>query len=123
MNGDFIQKDGGNKFIKEVLSSDCLVFVTPVYYFVVSAQLKMAIDRFYARNGLITRKHLKVVYIVAALNDDNVLMETISNYFDTITDYLKFEEVGRVLAKGAGTPMMIKEEFFNQTYNLRKYLH
>ena len=50
-------------------------------------------------------------------------METTSKNFDIITDYLKLEEVWRVLAKGAGTPMMIKEEFFNQTYNLGKYLH
>lgn len=105
------------------MSSDWLVFVTPVYYFGVSAQLKMAIDRFYARNGSITRKHLKVAYIVAAWNDDNVVMETISKNYDTITDYLKLEEVGRVLAKGAGTPMMIQGEFFNQAYNLGKYLH
>ena len=61
MNGDCIQKDDGNKLIKEVLSSECLVIVTPVYYFGVSAQLKMAIDRFYAQNGSIIRKHLKVV--------------------------------------------------------------
>ena len=48
-------------------------------------------------------------------------METSSKNLDTIADYLKFEEVGRVLAKGAGTLMMIKEEFFNQAYNLGKF--
>ena len=123
MNGDCIQKDDGNKLINEVLSSDCLVFVTPVYYFGVSAQLKMAIDRFYARNGLITRKHLKVAYIAAAWNDDNIVMEAISKHFDIITDYLEMEEVGRVLAKGAGTPTMIKKEYLNQAYKLGKHLH
>ena len=38
-------------------------------------------------------------------------METISKNFDIITDYLKLKEVGIVLAKGAGTPMMIKKNF------------
>ena len=33
------------------------------------------------------------------------------------------KDVGIVLAKGAGTPMMIKKEVFNQAYNLGEYLH
>ena len=39
-----------------------------------------------------------------------------------LTDYLEMNEVGRILAKGAGTPSMIKKEYLVQAYNLRKSL-
>lgn len=41
---------------------------------------------------------------------------------DILTDYLKMNEVGRILAKGAGTPSMIKNEYLIQAYNLGKNL-
>lgn len=122
MNGECIQKDDGNKLLNDILNSDCLVFVTPVYYFGVSAQVKMVIDRFYARNGAITRKHLKVIYIAAAWNDDEVVMNAISKHFDILTDYLEMNEIGRILAKGAGAPYMIRKEYLVQAYNLGKNL-
>ena len=37
-----------------------------------------------------------------------------------LTDYLKMNEVGRILAKGAGTPSMIRKEYLIQAYNLGK---
>ncbi len=37
MNGRCIQNDEGNTILDKILNSDCLVFVTPVYYFAMSA--------------------------------------------------------------------------------------
>ena len=118
MSGDCIQKDDGNKILEKILDSDCLVFVTPVYNFGVSAQLKTLIDRFYARNGAITRKHLKVIYIAAAWNDDDILMKGLEMHFDILTSYLEMKEVGRVLAKGAGYPSAVGSEYLKAAYNL-----
>ena len=36
-----------------------MVFVTPLYYYGMSAQLKTLVDRFCAINSSITRKHMK----------------------------------------------------------------
>ena len=41
---------------------------------------------------------------------------------DILTDYLKMNEVGRILARGAGTPSMIKNEYLILAYNLGKNL-
>ena len=49
MNGNCIQKDKGNEILEKILKSDAIVFASPVYYYNVSSQLKMMIDRFYAR--------------------------------------------------------------------------
>ena len=122
MNGKCVQKDDGNNVLAKILNSDCLVLASPVYYFGVSAQLKTMSDRFYAQNSAIIRKHLKVIYIVTAWNDDSVVMKAISEHFNILTDYLKMEEVGRILAKGAGIPSMIKKEYLVQAYNIGKSL-
>lgn len=122
MRGKCIQKDDGNEVLDKILKSDCLVFVTPVYYFGVSAQLKKMIDRFYAANGAITRKHLKVIYIAAAWNDDDVVMSAIGKHFDILTGYLEMEEAGRILAKGAGTPAMIKRKYLDAAHKLGESL-
>lgn len=39
---------------------------------------------------------------------------------DILSDYLKMNEVGRILARGAGTPSMIRKEYLVQAYNLGK---
>ncbi len=122
MNGRCVQKDDGNDILDKILASDCLVFVTPVYFFGVSAQLKMLIDRFHAKNRAITRKHLKVIYIAAAWNDDEVVMKALNAHFDILTSYLEMEEVGRVTAKGAGYPSMIKPHYLKEAYELGKNL-
>lgn len=77
---------------------------------------------FYARYASITRKRLKVIYIAAAWNDDEVVMSAISKRLNILSNYLEMNEVGRILAKGAGTPSMIKKEYLVQVYNLWKYL-
>lgn len=49
-------------------------------------------------------------------------MSSISKRFDILTNYLEMNEVGRILAKGAGTPSMIRKEYLIQAYNLAKNL-
>ena len=122
MDGECVQKDEGNRVLGKILESDCLVFVTPVYYFGMSAQLKAFVDRFYARNEAITRKHLKVVWIAAAWNDDDTVMKALEEHISILDSYLGMEEAGRVLARGAGYPEAIRKEYLEQAYLLGKNL-
>ena len=48
MNGPCIQQDDMEELRAAMLSHDIIVFVTPLYYFGVSAQLKAVIDRIYS---------------------------------------------------------------------------
>lgn len=120
MSGDCVQKDDGNEVLKKLLAADAVVFATPVYYFGMSAQLKMMIDRFYARNGAITRKRMKAALIATAWNDDEVVMKGIRTHFDIIFDYLSFQNRGMVLAKGAGTVGMMPKCYYTEAYDLGK---
>lgn len=44
--GPCVQKDEMNRIREMILDADMLVFVTPVYYYGMSAQLKTLVDRF-----------------------------------------------------------------------------
>ena len=122
MNGNCIQKDDGNEVLNKLLGCDVVVFATPVYYFGMSAQLKMMIDRFYARNGAITRKRMGAVLIATAWNNDSVVMKGIETHFDIIFDYLAFKNKGMILAKGAGTVGMMPEHYIKDAYELGRNL-
>ena len=55
------KKDDFDEIKDVILNSDIVVFVTPVYYFGMSAQLKMVIDRFHSISKELQRKAKKSV--------------------------------------------------------------
>ena len=48
-NGVCVQKDDMAEILDKVDNADMIVFASPIYWFSISAQLKAAIDRLYAR--------------------------------------------------------------------------
>jgi len=48
-NNVCIQQDDANKVIDKVIKADVFVFASPIYFYSLSAQLKILIDRFFAR--------------------------------------------------------------------------
>lgn len=117
-----VQKDDGNELLEKILNSDCLVLVSPIYYFGITSQLKMVIDRFYAKNSEIMNKKLKVIYITAAWDDNDDVMAATNKHFDAINEYLNFNEIGRIMAKGAGMPSMIAEKYIAETKKIGEEL-
>lgn len=122
MHSDCVQKDDGNILVAKVLESDVVVFATPVYYFGMSAQLKMAIDRFYCRNGAITRKNLKSILIATAWNPDEEVMSALVKHFDKIFDYLHMQKIGQLLGLDSGLVETMPKEHITAAYNLGKSL-
>lgn len=47
------------QFREQILNADMLVFVMPLYYYGMSAQLKILVDCFCAINSSMNRKHMK----------------------------------------------------------------
>lgn len=121
MNGPCAFNDDMPKVLDAILDSDMLVFVTPIYYFGFSAQIKSAIDRFYSRNGQIQRKHLKSAFIATAWNNDNQVMQGVEKHIEILIDYLNLDNVGMVLAKGYGyTGASTEKHYMEEAYNLGK---
>lgn len=121
MNGPCAFNDDMPKVLDAILDSDMLVFVTPIYYFGFSAQIKSAIDRFYSRNGQIQRKHLKSAFIATAWNNDNQVMQGVEKHIEILIDYLNLDNVGMILAKGYGyTGASTEKHYMEEAYNLGK---
>ncbi len=104
--GPCVQKDDMEQFREQILDADMMVFVTPLYYYGMSAQLKILVDRFCAINSSITRKHMKSALLAAAWNTDDWTFEALEVHYKTLVRYLNLDDQGMVLGKGCGAPAM-----------------
>lgn len=119
--GPCSQNDDMNGIRQKILDSDMIVFVTPLYYYGMSAQLKILIDRFCAFNGSIQRKQMKSALLAAAWNGDNWTFEALEAHYKTLVRYLNLKDQGMVLGKGCGTPSMTKNSVYpDKAYDLGK---
>ena len=118
MNGDCIQKDKGNEILNKIIEADAIIFASPVYYYNVSSQLKMMIDRFYAKTMKITNRKLLAGVIMTAWNDDDWTYGAIDKYFDILFDYMHFRDIGRIYGKGCGTVSMMPDKYYKEAYNM-----
>ncbi|MBV1757290.1 MAG: flavodoxin family protein [Dethiosulfatibacter sp.] len=99
-DGECIYKDDMKMISDELEEADVVVFVTPLYYFAMTAQLKTAIDRFYATNVALRSSPIKAYLIAAGADDDDWAMDGLKAHFTTMCRYMKWEEMGSVLALG-----------------------
>lgn len=121
MSGPCVQKDDMTKLREMLLAADMAVFVTPLYYFGFSAQLKTVIDRFYSFNGQLTAKRLKTALITAAWDSNSWTMQDIKAHYETLCRYLNFENKGEILGIGCGTVSMTKHtKFPKEAYEFGK---
>ncbi len=104
--GPCVQKDDSRIVKDSLLSSDMVVFATPLYYYNMTSQLKTVIDRFCSFNSSLTARHLKSALLAVAWNDDSWTFEALENQYRTLARYLCFEDCGTVLGGGCGTAAM-----------------
>ena len=100
-----------------MLEADMLVLVTPLYYYGMSAQLKIVVDRFYSRTGKLHGK--KSVLMATAYNSADWTMSALVDHYDTLVRYMDWNNVGTVLAIGCGSRSIVeKSDFGNQAYKI-----
>ncbi len=117
--GPCVQKDEIDRIRPKILEADMLVFATPLYYYGMSAQLKVLIDRFCAFNSSVQRRHMKSALLAAAWNSDDWTFEALESHYKTLVRYLNLTDMGMVLGAGCGTPSMTRHsQFPQQAYNL-----
>lgn len=117
--GPCVQKDDVESIRKKILDGDMLVFATPLYYYGMSAQLKILIDRFCAFNSSIQRKGMKSALLTVAWNSDSWTFEALEAHYKTLVRYLNLTDMGMVLGYGCGTPSMTEHSKFpQQAYQL-----
>ena len=123
MNGDCVHKDDNTRIRNTLLNSDMVVFVTPVYYFGMSAQLKMVIDRFYSYTTKLSDKWMKTALIAAAYDTDPKTMSCLRDHYISLCGYMRFQDMGMILGTGCGSPAMTRVASHMQSaYELGKSL-
>ena len=94
-----------------LLDADVVAFVTPLYYFNMSSQLKAVIDRFYANNTALMGGK-RAVLMATSWNDDDWTMSDLGSSYETIVRYLKWDDAGQILATGCGERAMVERSRF-----------
>lgn len=112
--GPCSQKDEVESIRAKILDADMMVFATPLYYYGMSAQLKMLVDRFCAFNSSIHSKHMKSALLTVAWNSDNWTFDPLEAHYKTLVRYLNLQDMGMVLGYGCGTPSMTKHSAYPQ---------
>ena len=107
----------------KLLTSDVVVFVTPVYYFGMSAQLKKVIDRFFAIDDILRSKPKKAILLATCGDKESWAMQPLVVHYEAICKHLNWEDIGRVLAIGVFDRKEIEEsDYPQQAYLLGKNL-
>lgn len=121
--GSCVQKDDNAIVKSALLNSDMAVFATPLYYYGLSAQLKIVVDRFCAYNSSLNSKHLKSALLTVAWNADDWTFDALEAHYKTLVRYINFEDMGMILGYGCGSTSMTKRSKYpEKAYILGKSL-
>lgn len=115
MAGACVLKDDYELELKGLIrQADLLVFAFPVYYYNWPAQMKAIIDRFYSFTNELTDMRKKAVLLTVAWDSSDTVFTIVDTYYQRICEYMHFEDCGRVLGGGCGTPSMTQSTRFPQ---------
>ena len=98
-DGVCFRKDDMQQIYPELEKADMVVFASPIYWFSLTAQIKAAIDRFYA----FLRKGYNVKYtalLLNALDEHDAVFDTAVSNYSQIISYSKWENKGIIKIKG-----------------------
>ena len=123
MNGPCVFDDDFTFVRRHLVKADLVAFVTPMYYFGISSQLKTVIDRFYAVNSAIHVKKRAVLLMTYANHSDKDERPILTHY-DVLLDYLGWEDAGRIIVPGVWIEGAVnRTPFLEHAYRLGRGLH
>lgn len=121
-NKGCVFKDGMEELNPQLLSADVIVFVSPIYYYTINAQIKAVIDRFYANDAAL-HKHKKAVMILTMADDTEESALGALQTFKGMTNFLEWDIAGTVVGIDCGTVKDLqKTDYPKQAYELGKSL-
>ena len=85
-----VDKDDTNPTIEKIAEADMILFATPVYWWGMSAQLKLIIDKCYCRGLQLKNKKVGTI-VVGGSPVDSIQYELINKQFDCMAKYLSWD--------------------------------
>ena len=101
--GVCVQKDDMQAILESLKTADALVFASPIYFFDMTAQLKLAIDRTFALLSVGTPIRRAAFLITCGDDSEKAASGAIETY-KSICAYSKWEDAGIIIATGLHKP-------------------
>jgi len=118
-----IHKDDFVELKENLLNSDIIVFVTPMYYFGMSSTLKKIIDRFYGIDSPLREKTNKAVLISVQHSPVEAVKDALNKHYSSILNWLDIQNIAIINAIGIESIEHLKQtKYPEQAYNLGKNL-
>lgn len=115
-------KDDMEELNPHILQSDVIVFVSPIYYYNINAQLKSTIDRFYANNSAL-QGNKKTTLLLSMADVSIESAEGPEYFFKHFADYMGWDNLGVISATNSWTREDIeKTDFPQKAYELGRKL-
>lgn len=119
-DGQCARKDAMNTWYEKMIKSDMIVFVTPLYYYGMSTQIKAVIDRFHANNAKLAGNK-KAMLFATSYGADDWTMEALKKNYESILRFMNWNDAGKLFATGCPVREVIEQTNFpNQAYELGK---
>ncbi len=113
-------KDDMPEINPHLLEADALVFVSPIYYYNINAQLKAVIDRFYANNEAL-QGGKKAALLLTMADEEMESAEGPTVFFKHFCNYMQWENAGTIAATACWTRADIEAtDYPRQAYELGK---
>lgn len=85
-----VAKDDTNPTIDKIAAADMILFATPVYWWGITGQLKLVIDKCYCRGMQMKGKKVGFI-VVGGASTDNIQYELIGKQFECMAEYLSWD--------------------------------
>lgn len=117
-----IFQDDMQELNPKLLDADAVVFISPIYYYAMNAQIKTVIDRFYANDAAL-HKNKKAVLMVTMADDTMESAEGAIASFKGMVNFLEWEIAGIIAGVScADIEALEKTDYPKQAYELGKNL-
>ena len=121
-NGKCVYEDDMNQIYPHLMEADIVVLVTPIYYFNMTAQLKCAVDRFYAISPQLKQMTKKFYLLAACANGDETITEALKKTFETIRNYMNWQEGSTLIVCSAANKEALNDCDLNAAREMGKNL-
>lgn len=94
--------DDFNELAQLLEWADGLVLATPLYWYTFTAQIKAALDKFYAfmNSGGRGLNNIRDLYLIACAADGEEAFEGLIKSYESIVGYLKCDDAGKLIVPG-----------------------
>ena len=117
-----VAKDDTNATVDRLVNADMIVFATPVYWWGMTAQLKLVIDKCYCKGMLLKNKKVGLITVGGAPMG-SIQYELISKQFRCMADYLGWDMMFDITFSANGKDeLSVNTEAVKELENIGKTL-